>query len=170
MAAITERTDKNGRTKYTVRIRIRGQEPQTATFGRRTDAVQWVQLMESDIRMGKRISTCEARKGSLGKELNKILSPLNGSSASTLDDVKVQVSSYFSLGLTADQISKLKVTVEHNGNSRKVDAADIAACATHYDITGQVKKNKDTGFPLHDDVHGVCCEIIDGDIRSLVRT
>ena len=62
MATIRERTDTQGRKRYNVQVRLRGYPLQTATFERKTDAEQWAQHVESEIRAGRYFGTVQAKK------------------------------------------------------------------------------------------------------------
>ena len=62
MATIKTRTDKDGKPRYTVEIRLKGYPAQTATFKRKTDATKWIQDTESAIREGRHFKTAEAKK------------------------------------------------------------------------------------------------------------
>ncbi len=53
MAYIEERTDSKGNKRYRAQIRIKGQDPITATFDRKTDAKRWAQETEPEVRNGK---------------------------------------------------------------------------------------------------------------------
>lgn len=61
MANIQEVKCKNG-VKYRVLIRMKGCDPQSATFARKTDAKKWAQDTESAIRDGRYFKTAEAKK------------------------------------------------------------------------------------------------------------
>ena len=50
MAAITERTAKDGTKHYKALVRLKGYPAQTAIFKRLTDAKKWIQDTESAIR------------------------------------------------------------------------------------------------------------------------
>lgn len=49
----TGRTLKNGRTSYQAEVRLKGHKTITATFDRKTDAKNWIQKVEADIRAGR---------------------------------------------------------------------------------------------------------------------
>ncbi len=51
MASIQTR-EKNGKPSHTVKIRVKGSPPVFKTFSRLTDARNWAQKTESDIRGG----------------------------------------------------------------------------------------------------------------------
>lgn len=71
MATIKERTDKDGKPRYTVEIRVKGYPRQTATFKRLTDAKKWVQDTESAIRNGKHFKTTEAKKHTFADAIDR---------------------------------------------------------------------------------------------------
>ncbi len=68
MAYIEERTDSKGNKRYRAQIRIKGQDPITATFDRKTDAKRWAQETEPEVRNGKYFKTAESKKHTV-KEL-----------------------------------------------------------------------------------------------------
>lgn len=53
MAAIEKRKLDDGTTSYRVKIRLKGHAPESATFSRITDAREWVQKTEADIKAGR---------------------------------------------------------------------------------------------------------------------
>lgn len=53
MATIEKRVGKDGEVTYRVKIRLKGHLPESATFSRRTDAREWAQKTESDIKAGR---------------------------------------------------------------------------------------------------------------------
>lgn len=53
MASIEKRKNDDGTTSYRVKIRLKGYPPESATFGRLTDAKEWVQKTEADIKAGR---------------------------------------------------------------------------------------------------------------------
>ncbi|MDD1622767.1 MAG: site-specific integrase, partial [Methylococcaceae bacterium] len=74
MATIRERTDKNGKPRYTAEVRLKGYKPQTATFTRLTDAKKWIQDTESAIRDGRHFKTAEAKKHTVAEMIDRYLS------------------------------------------------------------------------------------------------
>jgi integrase len=62
MAQIRERTRKNGKKSFLVRIRMRGKQEAAASFDRLTDARIWAQQTETEMRDGRYIKTAEAQK------------------------------------------------------------------------------------------------------------
>lgn len=53
MASIEKRTSEDGSTSYRVKIRMKGQPPESATFGRLTDAREWEKKIEADMKAGR---------------------------------------------------------------------------------------------------------------------
>jgi len=53
MAVIEERTGKDGKKRYRVKIRLKGYKPVSATFTRRTDAKHWMTQTEAAMREGR---------------------------------------------------------------------------------------------------------------------
>ncbi|MGY6278283.1 tyrosine-type recombinase/integrase [Methylomonas sp. MgM2] len=73
MARIKERTDKDGKPRYTAEIRLKGYPPQSATFKRLTDAKKWIQDTESAIRDGRHFKTTEAKKHTVAEMIDRYL-------------------------------------------------------------------------------------------------
>lgn len=53
MANIERRKKDDGTTSYRVKIRMKGQPPESATFGRLTDAREWEKKIEADMKAGR---------------------------------------------------------------------------------------------------------------------
>ena len=53
MAYIEKRTSRSGKTSYRVQIRVKGRQPETASFDRLTDAKRWATQTEAAIREGR---------------------------------------------------------------------------------------------------------------------
>jgi len=62
MATIETRQTPEGKISYRVKIRIHGFPAQSATFDRKTDARQWAQQTESEMREGRYFKTTQAKK------------------------------------------------------------------------------------------------------------
>lgn len=71
MATIEERKNDNGETSYRVKVRLRGHPVATATFKRKTDAKQWAQDTESQIRKGQYFKTSESKRHTLRELLQR---------------------------------------------------------------------------------------------------
>jgi hypothetical protein len=65
LASIERRRGRNGKTVYRARARLRGHEPVSATFNRKTDAVRWAQDTEAGIRQGRHFPGSTARTKTL---------------------------------------------------------------------------------------------------------
>lgn len=73
MARIKERKDKNGHTRYTAEVRLKGYPPASATFERKTDAKLWIQKTETAIREGKYFGTVESKKKTVSDLVERYL-------------------------------------------------------------------------------------------------
>ena len=71
MASIQERIDRNGKPRYTARIRVQGERPQAATFNTLTAAKQWAQRTESDLRRGRHLPDTEAKRRTLADAIDR---------------------------------------------------------------------------------------------------
>lgn len=57
MATIEKRKNDDGTTSYRARVRLKGYPPESATFTRKTDASDWAQKTEADIKAGRHFGT-----------------------------------------------------------------------------------------------------------------
>jgi integrase len=73
MATIQERKSSNGKIRYRVQIRLRGEKPVSQDFERKTDAKNWAQKIESDIKDGKYFKTAEAKKHTVGEMIDRYI-------------------------------------------------------------------------------------------------
>ena len=71
MAAIEKRTASDGTTSYRVKIRLRGQPVQSATFASLTKAKQWGTQTEAAIREGRYFQTVEAKRHTLAAAIER---------------------------------------------------------------------------------------------------
>lgn len=53
MASIEKRINDDGSTSYRVKVRLKGNAPESATFTRLTDAREWVKKTEADMKAGR---------------------------------------------------------------------------------------------------------------------
>ena len=53
MASIEKRTSEDGSISYRVKVRMKGRSPESATFGRLTDAREWSKKTEADMKAGR---------------------------------------------------------------------------------------------------------------------
>lgn len=70
MATIQERTNKDGSTSYRAMVRLLG-ITESKTFPRKTDAKNWAQDKESDIRNRRYFNHSEAEKHTLGEMIDR---------------------------------------------------------------------------------------------------
>jgi integrase len=73
MATIETRTNKNGKVSYRVKIRLDGCKPVNRTFDRLTDAKQWLQRTEADMRRGIHLPTAENTKRTLADLIDRYI-------------------------------------------------------------------------------------------------
>ncbi len=71
MASIERRINPAGAVSYQVRVRLKGQPTQTATFGRLTDARRWAQQTEAAIYEGRHFKTREAKRRTLADLIDR---------------------------------------------------------------------------------------------------
>ncbi len=71
MATISKRTDSDGRTRYQVKIRLRGYPQQSATFERLTDAKKWATQTEAAIRERRHFKTVESQKHTFAELIDR---------------------------------------------------------------------------------------------------
>jgi len=71
MATIEKRTASDGTTSYRVKVRLRGQPIQSATFQSLTKAKQWATQTEAAIREGRYFQQAEARKHTLAEAIER---------------------------------------------------------------------------------------------------
>jgi integrase len=74
MGLIREYTRRDGSTTYHAEVRLRGFPPQRASFRTKTQAKQWVQKVESDIRDGRHINVVEAKKHTVKDLVERFIS------------------------------------------------------------------------------------------------
>lgn len=73
MATIEERTNKDGKSSYRVKIRLKGFPTQQATFERKTDARRWAQQTEAAIREGRHFKTTESKRRTLSEMVERYI-------------------------------------------------------------------------------------------------
>lgn len=73
MASIEKRIAKNGAVSYRVKIRTRGQLPESSTFRRLTDAKRWAKQTEGAIVEGRHFKNAEGKRHTLGELIDRYL-------------------------------------------------------------------------------------------------
>lgn len=92
MPTIEERTKKNGKQVFAVKVRLKGQGVQCATFERKTDAKRWAASIESAIREGRHFKTAEAKRHTLGEMVDRYIKEYLPKKSSTMQrDQKTQL-------------------------------------------------------------------------------
>lgn len=69
MASITVRKNRHGELSYTVRIRLLGAKPATATFKKKTDAQRWIRETEQAVLEGRYFLRQEENKHTLSQAI-----------------------------------------------------------------------------------------------------
>jgi integrase len=71
MGYIRERNLKNGGVRYQAEIRLKGHRTRTAVFDRKTDAKNWIQKEEADIRCGRQQTYSIGKKHSFKEAVDR---------------------------------------------------------------------------------------------------
>ena len=71
MATIQERITHDGKRRFRAQIRLKGFTPITATFERKTDAREWVQQTEADMKAGRYLRTAESKRHTFGEMIDR---------------------------------------------------------------------------------------------------
>ena len=71
VANIEKRTSKDGKTSYRVKIRLKGRQPETATFKRLTDAKRWATQTEAAIREGRYFHSAAGKGKTLSDAIDR---------------------------------------------------------------------------------------------------
>ncbi len=77
MASITKRTRSDGSIVYRAQVRLKGQEPQSLTFERRTDAVKWIQKTETELRENRFFGTKEGKRKTVSEAIERYIEDPN---------------------------------------------------------------------------------------------
>ncbi len=73
MATIERRTAKDGQLVYRVKVRRKGQIPQTATFSKLSDARKWAQVTEGAVLEGRHFTKHEAKRHTLADLIERYI-------------------------------------------------------------------------------------------------
>ena len=71
MATIEQRRGNDGQRVYRVKVRRKGQLPQTATFAKLAEARTWAQMTEGAVLEGRHFKTTEAKKHTLAEMIDR---------------------------------------------------------------------------------------------------
>lgn len=73
MPYIEQRKTKDGKTRWRAQARVRGYEPESATFDKKGDAVEWATEVELGMRMGRYKSRALSRKHTVGDMIDRYI-------------------------------------------------------------------------------------------------
>lgn len=112
MAEIKKRIKKNGEPSYTASIRIKGYKPVTKTFKLKTDAKEWANKTETEIRENINFPKRKAQKYTVGEIIDKFIEnelPKRKPKAQTefkmvLDWYKNEIGEYYLSSLTTETL------------------------------------------------------------------
>jgi len=91
MAYIEERKNSKGKVSYRVQIKLKGSDPVTATFQRKTDAKKWASDTEADLRAGRYFKTAEAKKHTVGEMIDRYKKSVLPTKGSHKPNQKIQL-------------------------------------------------------------------------------
>ena len=72
--SIQERRNPSGKSVYRAQVRVKGYRTESATFDRKTDAKEWANRVESEMRSGRYRSESEARRRTFGEMIDRYVS------------------------------------------------------------------------------------------------
>ena len=133
MAYIEKRTKQSGKTTYRVQIRLKGRQPESATFDRLTDAKRWATQTEAAIREGRHFHAAAGK----GKTLADAIDRYN---RNILPNLKDQAHRATHLAWWRDQLGATAI--------RDINSARISECrdelkATPYKVGKQERQRTD---------------------------
>tara|TARA_R110000782_G_scaffold268961_3_gene366209 strand:+ start:7762 stop:8856 length:1095 start_codon:yes stop_codon:yes gene_type:complete len=73
MAIIEERKGRNGLTVYRAKIRLKGRRPESKTFERKTDARDWAQQREAELKRSRAFGTAETAHKTIADLIDRYL-------------------------------------------------------------------------------------------------
>src|SRR5262249_34880026 len=74
MATIEQRTGKDGQLVYRVKVRRKGQLPQTATFAKLAEAKKWAQVTEGAVVEGRHFPSTAAKRHTVSDLIDRYIS------------------------------------------------------------------------------------------------
>ena len=147
MASIEKRTTSDGKTSYRVKVRLKGQPTESASFERLTDAKKWAASIESAIRENRHFKTTEAKRHTLAELIERYIRdvlPTKPKSrykqTALLNWWKEQIGCYalsdVTPALIAEQRDKLSTGKTYRGTQRNPATvvrylAALSVCFTH---------------------------------------
>lgn len=88
MPSIESRKDKNNKTSYRAKVRVKGYPPVTATFAKKTDAKHWAQQKEAEMRADKYFPNNKAKKHTVCDLIDLYLKNIQAKNSRRHDEVK----------------------------------------------------------------------------------
>ncbi len=147
MASIEKRTSRDGKTTYRVKVRLKGQPAETASFERKTDANKWAQDTESAIRDGRHFKTTAAKRHTLAELIERYIKDVlptkpksEAKQTAMLNWWKSEIGSYSLADVTpaliAERRDKLAAGMTNRGTQRNPATvvrylAALSVCFTH---------------------------------------
>ena len=140
MANIRQRTSKTGVTMYTVQVRRKGFPTQTATFTRKTDAKNWAQQTEADIRNARYFPQVESEQHTVGELIDRWVATLTRRNPASFDKQsqeltwwKEQIGSYALAHVTPALIAQSRdALLQENIGSQEQPRYRVPATANRY--------------------------------------
>lgn len=147
MASIEKRTTSDGKTSYRVKVRLKGQPTESASFERLTDAKKWAASIESAIRENRHFKTTEAKRHTLAELVERYIrdvlptKPKSRVKQTALlnwwkDEIGCYALSDVTPALIAEQRDKLSTGKTYRGTQRNPATvvrylAALSVCFTH---------------------------------------
>jgi integrase len=147
MASIEKRISRDGKTSYRVKVRLKGQPTESASFERLTDAKKWAQDTESAIRHGRHFKTTAAKRHTLADLIDRYIKDVlptkpksKAKQTAMLNWWKAEIGSYsladVSPALIAEHRDKLAAGKTKRGTQRNPATvvrymAALSVCFTH---------------------------------------
>ena len=147
MASIEKRTTSGGKTSYRVKIRLKGQPTESASFERLTDAKKWAASIESAIRENRHFKTTEAKRHTLAELIERYIRDVLPTKPKSRDKQtallnwwKEEIGCYalsdVTPALIAGQRDKLSIGKTYRGTQRNPATvvrylAALSVCFTH---------------------------------------
>lgn len=157
MACIEKRVNDDGSTSYRVKVRLKGNAPESATFTRLTDAREWVKKTEADMKAGRHFGI--SKRHTLVELLNRYEESKDFQSLKSAVSVKQRLNWWRKVhgdtllsDLNPDVIAKardkLSATPKLRGGGQRTDAdvnrtlaALSSACTFGVTELGWIEKN-----------------------------
>lgn len=140
MPTITERTDSTGNKSFVARVRVKGYPTQTQTFKRKTDAREWANKIESDIKSGLTFPHRASQKRTVRELIERYSKQLTESSWSTkkkqqliwwVDNLGHALLAHVTPAILNEALDKL-VSSPTNGSGRSTPFFRSSATANRY--------------------------------------